>query len=256
MKRLLFCLVVLHLPLLFCGAKVTRYGVNVLQSYPHDEGAYTQGLFFHDGTLYETTGVNGESSVRKVDLKTGRVIAQSPLSKRYFGEGSCIVADRMYVLTWTNKVAFVYDPSTLKCVRTISYPREGWGLASIPKTGGSTAVMVASDGSSNLYFLDADLRTVKTLSVTVAGRPMRLLNELEWIDGRIWANVYMTDMIAVINPSSGQVEAIVDCSNLYPAAKRSKKADVLNGIALDADGSIYLTGKYWPAMYKIQLKRL
>lgn len=245
------------------GAGVKYYTVKVLQTYAHDRNAYTQGLFFHGGRLYESTGQYGESSLRIVDLASGSVLRNKGLDRKYFGEGSCIVGDRMYMLTWTNRVAFIADSATLEITKTVSYPREGWGLAAIPATrksapsalpaGAGAAVMVASDGSANLYYLDRDLRTLATVHVTLNGRPLRYLNELEWIDGRIWANVYTTDMIAVINPVTGVVEGCIDCSRLIPRDKRTADMDVLNGIAADSDGNVYLTGKNWPFMFRVQL---
>lgn len=235
------------------------YSVKVLSTYPHDASAYTQGLFFHEGQLYESTGQYGQSSLRKVDLESGKVQFKKEFNRKYFGEGSCIAAGKLYMLTWTNKVAFVYDPVTLEYEKTYAYPREGWGLAAVPSDAADAlpegTVMVASDGSGSLFYLDSELKTLKKINVTMDGRNVRLLNELEWIDGKIWANVYTTDLILVINPSTGAVEGRVDCSDLYPRARRSPDADVLNGIACDARGNIYLTGKNWPKMYRIQLVR-
>lgn len=259
MRKIFLISILLMLPLSLLFA-VDNYVVKVLEKRPHDSGAYTQGLFFHGDDLYETTGLYGESSIRKVDLRTGDVRKKLSLSRKYFGEGSCMVDGRMYVLTWKNMVAFVYDAATLRYEKTVAYQREGWGLASIPQGESpafSGAVMVASDGSSNLYFLDGELRTLKTLKVNFEGRPLRLLNELEWIDGKIWANVYTTDMIVVIDPSDGKVVARVDCSSLIPQEKRTKDMDVLNGIAAkpreDGGDDVWLTGKNWPWMFRVRL---
>ena len=153
----------------------------------------------------------------------------------------------LYVLTWTNKVAFKYDAATLTYQKTLSYPREGWGITTDGKQ------LIASDGSANLFFLDKDLKLLKRQLVTMNGRPLRYLNELEWIDGKIWANVYTTDTIVIINPADGKVEAAIDCSGLLPRKLRKKDTDVLNGIALDAEGRIYLTGKKWPRLYQVEL---
>lgn len=231
------------------SAQVKEYKVKVTAEYPHDVHAYTQGLFFHDGVLYETTGQWGESSIRTVDLETGEVTAIKKLSSKYFGEGSAILGDDLYVLTWTNKLAFRYDAKTLTYKATLPFPREGWGLT----TDGRQ--LIASDGSSTLYFLDKDMKVQKRLRVTLRDRSLQYLNELEWIDGKIWANVYTLDMIAIINPSNGKVEATVDCRGLLPASLRTKDTDVLNGIAVDSEGHIYLTGKNWPRMYRIELKK-
>ena len=230
--------------------KVEHWSIEVVGEYPHDSESYTQGLFFHEGRLFETTGLNGKSSLRENELATGKALERRNFSKKYFAEGSVVLGDRLYVLTWTNKVVFVYDPATLEYRSTWSYPREGWGLT----TDGRS--LIASDGSSSLYFMNADLKVLKTLTVTLNGRPLRLLNELEWIDGKIWANIYTTDSIAVIDPDSGKVEALIDCSGLLPEKLRSPDTDVLNGIAVLGEGRsqrIFLTGKNWPRLYEVRI---
>lgn len=243
-----FKLIMLGLLACACSqAQVKEYHVKVVKEYPHDTGAYTQGLFFHDGVLYETTGQHGESSIRTVDLATGKPIKVKNLNSKYFGEGSCILDGELYVLTWTNKVAFRYNPESLEWKSTVSYPREGWGLTTDGKR------LIASDGSANLFFMDKDMNRLAKLPVTLNGRPLRNLNELEWIDGKVWANVYLTDMIAIIDPDTGKVTATIDCKGLLPSKLRTRQTDVLNGIAIDAKGRIYLTGKYWPRMYEIEL---
>ena len=248
MKRFILSVAAVLLCLAACSAPGPRhYSVKVVREYPHDPKAYTQGLFFEGGELYESTGQTGQSTFRKVDLQTGKVLRKLDFARKYFGEGSVILDGKMYMLTWTNKVAFVYDAATLKYEKTYSYPREGWGLTTDGK------YLIASDGSSNLYFLDGEYRLQRSVRVTMEGRPVRLLNELEWIDGRIWANVYTTDMILIINPSSGIVEGVVDCTGLLPAKLRKPDTDVLNGIAV-LDGRIFLTGKNWPKMYEVELK--
>lgn len=241
-------LILLALSLCACTqAQVKQYKPKVVKEYPHDVAAYTQGLFFHDGTLYETTGQYGTSTIRTVDLATGQPIVEKKLNRKYFGEGSAILNGDLFVLTWTNKVAFRYDAKTLNYKQTLSYPREGWGLTTDGKQ------LIASDGTAYLYFLDENLKTKSKLQVTLNGKPLRNLNELEWIGGKIWANVYLTDMIVIIDPKSGKVEGAIDCTGLLPNALYTSATDVLNGIALDADGHIYLTGKNWPKMYQIEL---
>ena len=242
---------ILFISLLFlscaCQAQVKQYRPKVIKEYPHDVMAYTQGLFFHNGTLYETTGQYGTSTIRTVNLETGKPIVEKKLNRKYFGEGSVILGKDLYVLTWTNKVAFRYDAATLSYKQTVSYPREGWGLTTDGKQ------LIASDGSANLYFMDADMKLLSKLQVTMNGRPLRNLNELEWIGGKVWANVYMTDMIVVIDPKSGKVEAALDCTGLLPDELYTSATDVLNGIAVDAAGKIYVTGKNWPKLYQIEL---
>ena len=228
-------------------AQVVQYRPKVVKEYPHSEAAYTQGLFFHGGVLYETTGQFGESAIRTVNLQDGKSIVEKRLSSKYFGEGSVILDGELFILTWTNRVAFIYDAKTLTYKRTVGYPRQGWGLTTDGKQ------LIASDGSANLYFLDKSLKLQKKLPVTLNGRPLRNLNELEWIDGKIWANVYLTDMIVIINPKNGKVEATVDCKGLLPEKLRKPDTDVLNGIAVDEKGKIYLTGTNWPRMYEIEL---
>lgn len=229
------------------GAQVKHYVAKPVKEYPHDRGAYTQGLFFHNGTLYETTGGWGESSIRTVDLETGKPIVTKRLNQKYFGEGSCVFNGELYVLTWTSRVAFRYNPETLEYIKTVGYSREGWGLTTNGKS------LIASDGTSNLFFLNPNLTLERKIQVTLNGRPLRNLNELEWIDGKIWANVYLTDTIVIINPISGKVTATIDCKGLLPEKERRRDTDVLNGIALDSAGRIYLTGKNWPHVYQVEL---
>lgn len=234
-----------------CSAKIKEYGIEVVGEYEHDRSAYTQGLFFDGGQLYESTGQYGESSIRIVDLGTGKVLRRLDFGNKYFAEGSVVLDGKLYVLTWTNRVAYVYDAATLEYEGAYSYPRDGWGLTTDGKS------LIASDGSSRLYFLTPEFRLERSLNVRMDGRPLRNLNELEWIDGKIWANVYLTDMIVVINPDDGNVEASIDCSGLLPRELRKPDTDVLNGIAMDPDtGKIYLTGKYWPRLYEVRLKEI
>ncbi|MBR1576513.1 MAG: glutaminyl-peptide cyclotransferase [Bacteroidales bacterium] len=248
-RILLFCVIVL-LPV-SCGAKVRSYRPQVVASYPHDETSYTQGLFFHGGQMYESTGQYGESTMRRVDPATGKTLQRLDFDGKYFVEGSVILDGKLYILTWTNKLVFVYDAGTWTYEKTLGYPREGWGLT----TDGEQ--LIASDGSSRLFFMDKDLRVQRTVTVRLDDRPVRYLNELEYIDGKIWANVYMSDVILVINPSDGRVEATVDCTGLLPRQYRDRRTDVLNGIAFNpSDGKIYLTGKYWKRLFEITLTEL
>lgn len=228
--------------------KVRQYKVKVVKEYPHDEMSYTQGLFFQGDKMIETTGQKGESTLRLVDLQTGKALRKLDFDTKYFVEGSIVLDGDIFILTWQNKVAFVYDAKTFEYKRTYSYPREGWGLTTDGKS------LIASDGSARLYWMDKNFRQEKSLTVKLNGRPINQLNELEWINGKIWANVYMTDMILIINPSSGEVDATVDCTGLLPRHLRDEYTDVLNGIAYDpATKKIYLTGKYWKRLYEVEL---
>lgn len=247
MKHIISICVCVLCSILSCSAKVERYKIEVVKAYSHDTGSYTQGLFWHDGSLYESTGLNGKSTFRKVDLQSGQALTKLPFNRKYFVEGSVILGDKLYILTWTNKVIFIYDADTLEYRSTYSYPREGWGLTTDGKS------LISSDGSSRIYFLTPELKFERSINVTLNGRAVRYLNELEWIDGRIWANVYTTDTIVIINPDTGIVEATVDCDGLLPERLRTSDTDVLNGIAVDSEGRIFLTGKNWPELYEVKL---
>ena len=232
-----------------CGEKaVKEYTVEVIGTYPHDTESYTQGLFFHEGQMYESTGMRGRSTFRKVDMTTGRPIRRLDFDKSYFVEGSVIWKNNLYILTWESKVAFVYDAETLEYKSSWRYPREGWGITTDGKN------LIASDGSATLYFMDENFALERRLIVKYEDRPVRWLNELEYINGKIWANVYMTDEIVIINPKDGRVEGIIDCRGLLAKEKRTPDTDVLNGIAYNPeDGKIYITGKNWPELYEIRL---
>lgn len=229
--------------------------VKVLAEYPHNTSSYTQGLFFCNGIMYESCGQYGQSRFRIVDYKSGNILRQWKFKRKYFVEGSCSIDGNVYVLTWKERTCFLFTlppvkkqtGSDFKLLGTVTYNTEGWGLT----TDGNELIM--SDGSSKLYFLDpASFYCRRTVRVTAGGVPVNYLNELEWIDGKIWANVYTSDYIAVINPQTGEVETFIDCKGLLPDKLRTAKTDVLNGIAYNPeDGSIYITGKYWPRLYKI-----
>ncbi len=248
-KFLLLTLCAICIAATSCSAQVKEYKLKVINSYPHSIDAYTQGLFFNEGQLFESTGQFGSSSFRMVEMKTGKAQRKLDFGKKYFVEGSVMLDGSLYILTWTNKVAFVYDAKTLKYEKTYSYPREGWGLT----TDGTS--LIASDGSSKIYFLNKEFQQQKSISVTLNGRPVKYINELEWIDGKIWANVYLTDMIIIINPKTGKVESTIDCTNLLPKQLRKPDTDVLNGIAYNPETKkIYLTGKNWPRLYEVEIQ--
>lgn len=249
MIRYIF-IIVSFISLVSCAeAKVKEYRLEVVAEYPHDTGSYTQGLFFHEGNMYESTGVYGKSTFRHVDLQTGEALKRLDFGKKYFVEGSVIFNDNLYILTWESRLAFVYDAKTLEYKSTWKYPREGWGITTDGKQ------LIASDGSANLYFMDGNFAQKRKVLVTIEGRPVRFLNELEYIDGKIWANVYTSDEIVIINPKDGKVEGVVDCRGLLPKSLKTITTDVLNGIAYDPrTEKIYLTGKNWPKLYEIKIE--
>ena len=198
--------------------------------------------------MYESTGQWGESTMRIVDPQTGKTLKRLDFDKKYFVEGSVILDGKLYILTWTNKLVFVYDAETFEYEKTLGYPREGWGLTTDGKQ------LIASDGSARLYFMDPSMKVQRTVTVRLNDRPIRYLNELEYIDGKIWANVYTSDIILIINPADGKVEATLDCTGLLPKQYADRRTDVLNGIAYNpADKKIYLTGKYWKRLFEIRL---
>lgn len=232
------------------GARTAR-SVNVVSAYPHDPNAFTQGLVVYAGKLLEGTGQYGSSSLRRVDIQTGRVEQLLPLEATYFGEGIAVLDDRVFQLTWQNGVGFVYDAKTFAAERTFRYTGEGWGLT----TDGTHLIL--SDGTSALRFLDPEtLAVVRQLSVTDAGIPVVRINELEYIEGEIWANIWYQDRIARIAPDSGEVLGWIDLSALYPRAGRPND-DVLNGIAYDAaEQRLFVTGKNWPQLFELEIQGL
>ena len=229
--------------------QVRTYGYKVEATLPHDVGSYTQGLFFCDGELYESAGQYGESSFRKVDLATGRVLKRMNFEGRYFAEGACVLNGRLYVLTWREKECFVFDSKTWERLGTLRYLGEGWGLT----TDGKSLIM--SDGSSTITFRNPENFAVeRSVTVTLRGQNVLYLNELEYIKGEIWANIYGTDQIVRIDPATGQVRAVINLRGILPDAQRRPRTDVLNGIAYDPKAdAVYVTGKYWPKMYRITL---
>ena len=227
------------------------YGYRVVNVYPHDRQAFTQGLIWCDGFLYEGTGLNGASSLRKVRLETGRVVEQRSLNRQYFGEGITEWGGRLLQLTWNSNLGFIYDRSGLKVRGTFRYPGEGWGLTH------DRDRLIMSDGTAALRFLDPKtLRETGRLNVQSGGAPLTDLNELEFVRGEIYANVYRTDWIARISPKTGAVTGWIDLRGLLPEADRRIPVDVLNGIAYDAGGNrLFVTGKLWPKLFEIELFR-
>jgi glutaminyl-peptide cyclotransferase len=231
-------------------AKATVHGYTVVHVYPHDADAFTQGLIFRDGNLYESTGLVGKSSLRRVALTTGRVLKEIAVPGPYFAEGLTDQGAQLVQLTWVSHLGFVYDLSTFRKQNEFRYPGEGWGLTHDARH------LIMSDGSDTLRYLDrGTFRTVRKLQVRDAGQPVTNLNELEYIHDEIFANVWQTDLIARISPLTGRVNSWVDLSGLLPVSDRTPETDVLNGIAYDAkDNRIFVTGKRWPKLFEIRIK--
>lgn len=226
------------------------YGYRVVNTYPHDPQAFTQGLVYRDGFLYESTGLNNQSSLRRVRLETGEVIQRRQVDAQHFAEGLADWGGKLIQLTWQSNVGFVYDLVTFNPERTFPYAGEGWGLTHDDKR------LIMSDGSSSLRFLDpTTLAETGRLTVTDRGLPVENLNELEMVRGEIYANIWQTDRIARIAPASGRVTGWIDLSGLLPPADQAH-VDVLNGIAYDVEHDrLFVTGKLWPKLFEITLVR-
>ena len=251
MKSITLAAVGLLLPFLAMASSIPVQGYTVVHAFPHDPSAYTEGLFYLDGHLYESTGVVGTSSVRKVDLASGKVLQQAPTPWPDYGEGIVAWKDRLIQLTWQDHEGFLFDLTTLTPRAKFAYPGEGWSLT----TDGTHLLM--SDGTPTLRILDPDtFRQVGHIDVTADGKPLANLNELEWVKGELYANVWLTDRIARIDPASGRVVGWIDLAGLGPAPDTlaDPANDVLNGIAYDAEHDrLFVTGKRWPLLYEIRL---
>ncbi|MEO7014036.1 MAG: glutaminyl-peptide cyclotransferase [Dokdonella sp.] len=222
----------------------------VVKTWPHDRGAFTQGLIYRDGFLYESTGLNGHSSLRKVKLETGEVVQHSTVANEYFAEGLTDWKDRLIQITWQSKIGFTYDLKTFKPIAQFNYSGEGWGITHDAKR------LIMSDGTSTLRFLDPEsFKPTGTLEVTYQGKPLANLNELEFVRGRIFANVWQSNSIVVIDPANGRVTAQINLPGLLNAEDRSVAVDVLNGIAYDAKHDrLFVTGKLWPKLFELKLQ--
>ena len=222
----------------------------VIHAYPHDPGAFTQGLIYLDGYLYESTGLNGRSSLRMTELTTGKVLQKQPVGAQYFAEGMTNFAGRLYQLTWQSGKAFVYDRFSFKLLREHTYTGEGWGLTNDGKR------LILSDGTAQIRFIDPQTFAVTSkITVTDQGRPIDRLNELEYVRGEILANIWQTELIARISPTTGKVLGWIDLSGLLTPAE-SQGVDVLNGIAYDAkQDRLFVTGKLWPKIFEIKLTK-
>lgn len=261
MKRLLFA-IFLSIFAMACSSQPKRttavpqivepvkYTYNIKAVYPHDTNSYTQGLQFVDGVLWEGTGEWGKSALQKVDLKSGRAEVLATLPKSEFGEGITVLGDKVYQLTWTNNKVHVYDlqGNHLKDMR---YVGEGWGLTS----DGESLYM--SNGTTDIYKMNPEtFKREGKITVTMRGEAVNFINELEWIDGKIWANVYTTDYVIIINPQTGIVEGLIDFTGLLKQEDVTERTDVLNGIAYDAEGKrIFVTGKLWNKLFEIEINK-
>jgi glutamine cyclotransferase len=231
------------------SAGPAQYGVRVIHVYPHDRSAYTQGLEYHDGLLYEGTGIRGRSTLRVVELETGRIIRQIHLAAQYFGEGVTVLGGRVVELTWQSHIGFVYGESVFQLLRQFTYEGEGWGLTNDGRH------IYMSDGTSQIRVWDpVTLAETRRVTVHDGQRQIELLNELEYIHGEIYANVYQTNRIVRISPVDGRVLGWIDAANLLDEADYAEPVDVLNGIAYDAaHNRLFITGKLWPKLFEIQL---
>ncbi len=226
----------------------TNYTYTVLNTYPHDTTAFTEGLVFQDGFLYESTGLNGNSTLRREELETGKILQLYSLPQQYFGEGITVFGDRIVQLTWQSQVGFVYNKTTFELLGEFSYPTEGWGI-----TNNGTC-LIMSDGTANLYFLNPETyERTGQIQVHDGNMSVAMLNELEYINGDVYANVWLTNRIAIINIQNGQVKGWLDLEGLNTNVT-SNSDDVLNGIAYDSVGNrLFVTGKRWPQLFEIDL---
>ena len=221
----------------------------ILATLPHDPTCYTQGLVIDEGVFYESCGLYGQSSLRLVDPATGTVQAETELDASFFAEGLALLQDKLYQLTWRENTGFVYDARTFEQLRTFNYQTEGWGLT----TDGSALIL--SDGTNTLYWLDpGTMQIVRQVNVSYQGQSVEYLNELEFINGLIFANIYLTDTIVAVNPDDGNVVSLIDLTGLRPEQNQAMQGEVLNGIAYDSiNDKLYLTGKNWPSLYEVRL---
>jgi glutamine cyclotransferase len=233
------------------SGKAPTYTYEVVQSWPHDALAFTQGLVFADnGTLYESTGLYGQSSLRKDDLGTGQVLKTVSVASQYFAEGLTLFQGKLFQLTWKAHKGFIYDPNDFKLLGEFHYDGEGWGLTHDER------FLILSDGTNKIRFLDPqNFKVVRTISVVENDMPLTNLNELEYIKGEIYANIWQTDMIVRLDPQSGKILGWIDLAGLLPANERTSTTDVLNGIAFnEATNQLIVTGKLWPKTFEIRLK--
>jgi glutaminyl-peptide cyclotransferase len=233
------------------NAVVPTFGYQIVDIVPHDTSAFTQGLVFHDGNLLESTGEEGRSSLRRIELETGKVLKKVDVPSPYFAEGIAVLNGKVYQLTWQHQLGFIYDAQSFERVGDFKYDGEGWGLT----TDGQSLIL--SDGSNRIRFLDpASFRVTRTITVLDNKTPVNQLNELEWVQGEIYANVWHDEKIAVINPQTGRVTSWIDLTGLMPEGELQDPEAVLNGIAYDQTSSrLFVTGKLWPRIIEIKVKK-
>jgi len=233
------------------NAPVAKYGYQIVNIWPHDSNAFTQGLILMDGKLLESTGQEGRSSLRSVELETGKILKKVDVPEPYFAEGLAVLNGKLYQLTWQHQLGFIYDSQNFQRVGEFNYDGEGWGLT----TDGRSLIL--SDGSNRIRFIDpSSFRVTKTITVLDGNTPVRQLNELEFVQGEIYANIWHDDRIATIDPQSGRVTSWIDLASLIPRDELRDPEAVLNGIAYDqANNKLYVTGKLWPRLFEIKVKR-
>lgn len=233
------------------NAVVHKYSYQIVNMWPHDANAFTQGLIFVDGKLYESTGQEGRSSLREVELQTGNVVKKVDVPEPYFAEGITLLNGKIYQLTWQHQVGFIYDPQKFEPSGRFNYDGEGWGITN----DGHSLIM--SDGSNRLRFLDPDsFRVTKTIAVLDGKTPVNQLNELEYVNGEIYANIWHDQRIVTIDPQNGHVTGWIDLSGLLQPGDVRDEEGVLNGIAFDQAGNrLFVTGKLWPRLFEVKLKR-
>ena len=231
--------------------EIPVYTYEVVKVYPHNSGAFTQGLLFSNGELFESTGLNGQSSLRKVDLTTGLTLKRVDVPDLYFAEGLTILGDQLYQLTWQSQKGFIYDLETFELEGEFAYEGEGWGLT----TDGRWLIL--SDGTHRIRFLDPKSFDVhRTIEVMAGDKPIQRLNELEYIDGEIYANVWRTDVVVRVDPSDGKVTGVIDLAGLLPQQDRRPDTDVLNGIAYRGEKDrLFVTGKRWHKLFEVRLRK-
>lgn len=234
------------------SADIPTVSYTLVKAWPHDRGAFTEGLVFWDGMLIESTGLNGRSTLRKVDLISGRVTQEVALDDRYFGEGIAVLDGRIYQLTWQSHQGFIYDAATMRREGDFTFTGEGWGLT----TDGHSLIM--TDGTNRIRFIDpSTFQVTRTIDVFAHGEPVRKLNELEYVKGELYANVWQTEFVLRVDPATGRIIDSIDFVGILPQSDRRRDTDVMNGIAYDAQGDrLFVTGKNWPTLFEVKVPPL